>query len=72
MRDDPDAAPIGNKEWFEKAQLVILAHFKHLWVQIDGDLVAWFRQLGEDWQVRINTALREHVGERRKGRKGAG
>jgi hypothetical protein len=44
IRDDRDAAPIGNKEWFRKAQLVIPAHLKHLWVQIDEDVMAWFRQ----------------------------
>jgi uncharacterized protein (DUF4415 family) len=72
IRDDPDAAPICDERWFEKAQLVIPAHLKHLWVQIDEDLMAWFRQQGKDWPVRINTALREYVEARRKGRKTAG
>jgi uncharacterized protein (DUF4415 family) len=72
IRDDPDAAPICNEEWFEKAQLVIPAHLKHLWVQIDEDLLAWFRQQGKDWPAKINTALREYVEGHRKGRKRAG
>jgi uncharacterized protein (DUF4415 family) len=71
IRDDPDAAPICNEQWFERAQLVIPAHLKHLWVQIDEDLLAWFRQQGEDWPAKINAALRQHV-KARKGRKGTG
>jgi uncharacterized protein (DUF4415 family) len=41
-------------------------------VQIDEDLMAWFRQQGDDWPARINTALREYVEARRKARKRAG
>lgn len=33
-----------DEQWFERAQLVIPAHLKHLFVQIDEDLMAWFRQ----------------------------
>jgi uncharacterized protein (DUF4415 family) len=72
IRDDPDAAPICDKEWFDKAELVIPAHLKHLWVQIDEDLMVWFRQQGEDWPAKLNAALREHVEARRKGRKKVG
>jgi uncharacterized protein (DUF4415 family) len=72
IRNDPDAAPIGNEQWFEQAQLVIPAHQKHLWVQIDEDLMAWFQQQGEDWPAKINAALREHLEVRREGRKRAG
>jgi uncharacterized protein (DUF4415 family) len=72
IRDDPDAAPICEEQWFERAQLVIPPHLKHLWVQIDEDLMAWFRQQGEDWPARINTVLREHVEARRRACKKAG
>lgn len=72
IRDDPDAASIGDEAWFERTQLVIPAHLKHLWVAIDEDLMAWFRQQGEGWPAKINAALREHVEARRKGRKRAG
>jgi uncharacterized DUF497 family protein/uncharacterized protein (DUF4415 family) len=72
IRDDPDAAPICNEQWFEQAQLVIPSQLKHLWVQIDEDLMAWFRQQGKDWPARINTALREYVEARRRARKRAG
>ena len=72
VRDDPDAAPICDEAWFEQAELVIPAHLKQLWVQIDEDLMAWFRQRGEDWPAAINAALRDHVERRRKGRKKAG
>ena len=72
IRDDPDAAPSCDEQWFERAQLVIPAHLKHLWVQIDEDLMAWFRQQGEDWPATINTALREYVEARRRARKRAG
>jgi uncharacterized protein (DUF4415 family) len=72
IRDDADAAPISDEQWFEQAQLVIPTHLKHLWVQIDEDLMAWFRQQGEDWPTRINTVLREYVEARRRPRKRAG
>jgi uncharacterized protein (DUF4415 family) len=72
IRDDPDAAPICDEQWFEQAQLVIPPHLKYLWVQIDEDLMAWFRQQGADWPARINTALREYVDARRKVRKRTG
>jgi uncharacterized protein (DUF4415 family) len=72
IRDDPDAARISNEEWFERAQLVIPPHLKHLWVQIDEDVMAWFRQRGEDWPAKINAALREYIEARPKGRKRAG
>jgi uncharacterized protein (DUF4415 family) len=72
IRDDPDAAPICDEQWFEQAQLVIPAHSKHLWVQIDEDLMAWFRRQSKDWQATINTALREYVEARRRAGKRAG
>jgi uncharacterized protein (DUF4415 family) len=72
IRDDPDAAPVCNEQWFEQAQLVIPPHLKHLWVQIDEDLMAWFRQQSKDSQARINTALREYVEARRRTGKRAG
>jgi uncharacterized protein (DUF4415 family) len=72
IRDDPDAAPICDEQWFEQAQLVIPAHLKHLWVQIDEDLLAWFRRQGKDWPARLNTALREYVEARKSARKRAG
>jgi uncharacterized protein (DUF4415 family) len=72
IREDPDAAPISDEEWFERAQLVVPAHLKHLWVQVDEDLMAWFRQQGEDGPAKINAALREYVQGCRKRRKEAG
>jgi uncharacterized protein (DUF4415 family) len=72
IRDDPDAAPISDAQSFEQAQLVIPAHLKHLWVQIDEDLIAWFQQQGKDWRAKINSALRQYVETRRSARKRVG
>lgn len=72
IRDDPDAAPICDEAWFERAELVIPAHLKHLWVQIDEDLIAWFRDQGKDWPTKLNAALREHVEAHLKRRQRAG
>ena len=72
LRDDPDAAPIADEAWFEKAQLGIPAHLKYLWVQIDEDLMSWFRNKGMDWPAKINDALRAHVDGQRKRRRRAG
>jgi uncharacterized protein (DUF4415 family) len=41
-------------------------------VQIDEDLIAWFRQQSDDWPAEINTALREYVEARRSARKRVG
>ena len=72
VRDDPDAASIADEQWFERAQLVIPAHLKHLFVQIDEDLMICFRQQSDDWPAKINAALREHVAGQRRRRKRAG
>ena len=72
VRDDPDAASLADEQWFARAQLVIPAHLKHLFVQIDEDLMTWFRQQGDDWPAKINAALREHVAGQRRRRKRAG
>jgi uncharacterized protein (DUF4415 family) len=72
IRDDLDAAPICDEAWLAEAELVIPPNLKHLWVQIDEDLIAWFRQQGKDWPAKLNAALREHVAARRKRRKKAG
>ena len=45
IRDDPDGAPICDEAWFDKAELVIPAHLKRLWVQIDEDLLEFTRRL---------------------------
>jgi uncharacterized protein (DUF4415 family) len=72
IREDPDAAPIADQEWFRKAVLVIPPHLKHRWVQIDEDLMAWFRGQGEDWPARINEVLRTHLLQRGKTKRRAG
>jgi uncharacterized protein (DUF4415 family) len=64
-REDPDAAPICEDEWSRGADLVVPSHLKHLWVQIDQDLMGWFRETGEDWPRRINAVLRKHVDAQR-------
>jgi uncharacterized protein (DUF4415 family) len=73
IRSDPDAAPISDEQWFRQARLVVPAHLKHLWLQLDEDLVAWFReQDGERWRERVNAVLRAHVERQKKARRKAG
>jgi uncharacterized protein (DUF4415 family) len=73
IRSDPDAAPICDEQWFREAELVIPAHLKHLWVQLDEDLMAWFSEHdGERWRERINAVLRAHVERQRRARHKAG
>jgi uncharacterized protein (DUF4415 family) len=33
-----------------------------LTLQVDRDVVAWFQSTGEDWQSRMNEALRKAAG----------
>jgi len=57
---DPDAAPIADEAWFEKARRARPAK-EHISIKLDADILAFFRNGGVGYQTRINDVLRAFV-----------
>jgi uncharacterized protein (DUF4415 family) len=77
---DPDDAPEITEEWLEGAvhkrgdkvirrlgRPKLEAPKKAVSLRLDADVVERFRAGGPGWQSRINAALKQHLGRRRKG-----
>ncbi|MDY7016568.1 MAG: BrnA antitoxin family protein [Cyanobacteriota bacterium] len=58
--DYSDLAPL-DEDFFEKAVLRIPAEQARNLIQLDPDIMAWFRAQGEDNKTRINTILRRYI-----------
>ncbi|MGA7263716.1 MAG: BrnA antitoxin family protein [Stellaceae bacterium] len=70
IRDDPDAAPIVDADWFASANLIIPQPKQQISIRLDQDVLEHFRQYPR-YQTRINAILRaamEH--ERKRGKTG--
>ncbi len=63
IREDPDAPPILDKEWFRKARIVI-PEKTPLTIRLDRDIIEWFKKHGKGYQTRINAVLRAYVESR--------
>jgi uncharacterized protein (DUF4415 family) len=57
IRDDPDAAPELDAEWFRAATLVMPEPKEQISIRLDRDVLAHFRQYPR-YQTRINAILR--------------
>ena len=73
IAEDPDAAPLLTREWFQNAELVPpLIVKKGVYLRLDQDVVDWFKQQGPRYQTRMNAVLRSfaeaHRGTRNKKR----
>lgn len=68
VADDPDAAPIVGRKWFETARLVMPADRGKVAVslRLDEDVVSWFKRHGRGYQTRINAVLRAFMLEHRR------
>lgn len=67
VRDDPDAPPIVDEEWFASATLVMPEPKEQISIRLDRDVLAHFRKYPR-YQTRINAILRavmEHEKEDR-------
>lgn len=53
--DTSDIPPL-DEEFFRRARIRLPK--QQVTLQIDADLLGWFRSQGEDYQRRMNTALR--------------
>jgi len=66
IRSDPDAAPILDKKWFAKAQLVMPEPKVPVSLRIDREVVDWFKSHGARYQSRMNAILKAYVQTQRK------
>jgi uncharacterized protein (DUF4415 family) len=57
IRDDPDAAPELDEEWFATATLVLPEPKEQISIRLDADVLAHFRKYPR-YQTRINAILR--------------
>jgi uncharacterized protein (DUF4415 family) len=61
VRDDPDAAPITDEDFWRDATLVLPPPKEAISINVDQDVVAWFRSLGRDHKLLMNRALRGYM-----------
>jgi uncharacterized protein (DUF4415 family) len=66
IRIDADAAPILDKEWFRKAQLVLPERKVPISLRMDRDVVEWFKASGRRYQSRMNAVLKAYVQAHRR------
>jgi uncharacterized protein (DUF4415 family) len=67
-RNDPDAAPILDKDWFATARIVMPEPKQSITIRLDRDVLAHFRRHPR-YQTRINAILRSVMDHERKKRK---
>lgn len=57
VRDDPDAPPLVNEDWFASATLVMPRPKEQISIRLDRDVLEHFRKYPR-YQTRINAILR--------------
>ena len=65
VRSDPDAAPVGDPQWFRRAKIVLPEPKQAVSIRLDRYVMEWFRRQGRGYQTRINAALRAYVESQR-------
>ena len=55
IKDDPDAVPALDEEWFRQARKQAIS------LRIDPDVLEWFKRGGAGYQTRINAVLRAYM-----------
>jgi uncharacterized protein (DUF4415 family) len=65
VRDDPDAAPILDADWFASATLVMPKPKEQISIRLDRDVLEHFRQYPR-YQTRINAILRAAMEHEKK------
>jgi uncharacterized protein (DUF4415 family) len=65
VRNDPDAAPILDAEWFASATLVMPEPKEQISIRLDRDVLAHFRKYPR-YQTRINAILRAAMEHKKK------
>ncbi|HYZ43057.1 MAG TPA: BrnA antitoxin family protein [Stellaceae bacterium] len=67
IKDDPDAAPELDAEWFASATLVMPSPKEQISIRLDRDILEHFRQYPR-YQTRINAILRAAMEHEKKNR----
>jgi uncharacterized protein (DUF4415 family) len=65
--DDPDAAPIADESFWKNATVIEPPPRELISVEIDKEVLDWFRSLGGSYDWRINTVLRAFMEQHRDG-----
>jgi uncharacterized protein (DUF4415 family) len=68
VRDDPDAAPLVDEEWFEQAQFIAPPNKAAVNIRLDRDVLDYFKSGGAGYQTRINAVLRAYMEHHQKKR----
>ncbi|MCL6540233.1 MAG: BrnA antitoxin family protein [Roseiflexus sp.] len=55
--DTPDIPPL-TEEFFKRATVRLPRHAVTVTIQVDPDVLAWFKAQGEDYEQRMQAALR--------------
>lgn len=61
VRNDPDAAPILDADFWKDAILVEPRRKTDIHIRLDSDIVEFFKKDGARYQSRINAVLRTYV-----------
>ena len=67
VRDDPDAPPIVDDDWFASATLVMPRPKEQISIRLDRDVLEHFRQYPQ-YQTRVNAILRAAMEHEKKTR----
>ena len=68
MRDDPDASPLVDEEWFQKAQFVQPPNKTAINIRVDQEVLDFFKSEGTGYQTHMNAVLRAYVEHNKKKR----
>lgn len=69
VRNDPDAAPIVDADWFASAELVVPQPKEQISIRLDREVLEYFRQYPR-YQTRINAILRAAMEYEKKAKAG--
>ena len=68
VRDDPDASPLVDEEWFQKAQFVQPLNKVAINIRVDQEVLDFFKSEGTGYQTRMNAVLRTYMEHEKKKR----
>jgi|tagenome__1003787_1003787.scaffolds.fasta_scaffold19836506_1 uncharacterized protein (DUF4415 family) len=66
VRDDPDAAPLADEEWFRKAQFAQPPNKAAINIRLDQEVLDFFKSEGTGYQTRMNAVLRAYMEHKKK------
>lgn len=68
VRDDPDAAPLADEEWFQKTQFAQPPNKVAINIRVDQEVLDFFKSEGTGYQTRMNAVLRTYMEHEKKKR----